>query len=348
MWAAVGCAGPSQRGVVARKAAHERVGRVNSGIALEQGERSLRAGEFTEALRAANGILKSFPDDAPALMLRGRTLQEMYRTEEAAANFRAALASDPSRADAWYYLGVIHERFGRVAEAAEAFDSAACLEPANLQYAMAGVEALVAQGDVQGALDRIHEVETRFEFSHQLMHLHAEVLQLADRPDEAFAWLLRAEAIAPPGHYRRDLVLAAFEARDYGKCLALLSDSADGVAPEDPELVRLRARCLAMVGRPIEARDLMSEATEWSEKPSAADWLVLGQVSWLAGDWGRVGLAGRQLETLREYPVDAAIFLGGSAQSTGDFSAARVQFGRALAQDPSRVAAEHMLAQLDR
>lgn len=345
---AAGCAGPSQRGVVARRAAHERVGRVNSSIALEQGERSLRAGEFTEALRAANGILKTFPDDAPALMLRGRTLQEMYRTEEAAADFRAALASDPARADAWYYLGVIHERFGRVAEAGEAFDSASCLEPANLQYAMAGVEALVAIGDVQGALDRLDEVETRFEFSHQLMHLHAEVLQHAGRFDEAFAWLVRADAIAPPGHYQRELLLAAFEAREYGKCLALLNDSESGQGREDGEMVRLRARCLAMEGRSQEARDIMSEATEWSDKSTAADWLVLGQVSWLAGDWGRVGLAGQRLESLREFPVDAAIFLGGSAQSTGDLATARVQFARALGHDPSRLAAEQLLAQLNR
>ncbi|MDA1105645.1 MAG: tetratricopeptide repeat protein [Planctomycetota bacterium] len=345
---AFGCAGPSQRGLVARQAAHDRIGRVNSGIALEQGERSLRAGEFTDALRAANGILKSYPTDANALMLRGRTLQEMYKTEEAAADFRAALATDPSRADAWYYIGVIDERFGRAEEAREAFDAAACLQPTNLQFAMAGVEALIAIGDIDGALSRIDEVSTKFEFSHQLMHLHTEVLQMAGRSQEAFDWLVRADAIAPPGTYHRELILAAFEARSYGKCLAQLDEPESDELRKEPEFVRLRARTLAMEGRAVEARDLMSEATEWSDKPTAADWLVLGQVAWLAGDWGRVGLAGQRLEALREYPVDAAIFLGGSAQFTGDFTAARVQFARALEQDPSRVAAEHMLEKLQR
>lgn len=341
------CSSTSKRGVEARKAAHERVGRVNTGIALEQGERALRSGEFPEALKAANGVLKAFPNDPDALMLRGRTLQEMYRAEDAAADFRAALAVDPARADAWYYLGVIHERFGRLAEAHDAYGSARCLEPRNLQYAMASVEVVVAQGDLDAALLELDEASTQFEFSHQLMHLRAEVLELAGDPASAYDWLVRAESIAPPGAYERDLILSSFASRHYGACLQRLDRLAESGDLEDGELLRLRARCLMVLDRPVEARDLMAGLVEHGGMTTPADYLVLGEAAWLAGDWGRVGEAGRRLQDLREYPAEAALFLGGAAAARGDRGEAERNLRQTLEIDSTCLPAQALLAQLD-
>lgn len=342
----VACSSTSKRGMEARKAAHERVGRVNTGIAMEQGERALRAGDFPDAIKVANGVLKVFPDDPDALMLRGRTLQEMYRAEEAAADFRAVLTVDPSRADASYYLGVIHERFGRLEEASEAYEAACCTEPRNLQYAMASVEVLVAQGELDQALSLLDEVTTRFEFSHQLMHLHSEILELQGKGDEAYRWLLRAETIAPPGTYDRELALTAFGSRHYGSCLGHIDHLVESGANEDSELLRMRARCLMMTGRQMEARDLMAGLVEAGTLSSGADWVVLGEAAWLAGDWRRVGEAGSRLESAREYPTEAALFQGAAAVARGDRAVAERKLREALDSDGSCLPAQLMLAQI--
>ena len=341
-----GCKGPSKAGQRARVDAYDRVGRINSGIALEQADRYLRSGEFVDALKKVNGVLKSAPLNPDALILRGRTLQEMYRSDEAAASFRAALASDPSRADAAYYLGVIHERYGRLAEARIAYDEASCLDPRNMQYAVAGIETLVSQGELEAAAMRLDEVSTQFEFSHALMHLHAEIDRLSGNLDSAWTWLRRAQTLAPPSLYDGEIASLAFASRRYSACLSTLDDSSNKLLALEPEMIRLRARCLMMSGSVVEARDVMAKRVDAEASPTVEDWVVLGESAWMCADWARVREAGRQLVSHGDHLATGHIFLGAAAQSEGHVAEAARCYRRAQELDPTRMAPSVLLAQV--
>ena len=54
--------------------------------------------------------------------------------EEAARLYREALAVDEGQPTSWYNLGLAHQSLGQIAQARDAFQRAAALDPANEQF----------------------------------------------------------------------------------------------------------------------------------------------------------------------------------------------------------------------
>jgi predicted O-linked N-acetylglucosamine transferase (SPINDLY family) len=96
---------------------------------LQQAEAFLRAGKLLEAHALCESVLASWPRSGRALHLSGIVLARSGRAGDAIARLRAAVAADPSLADAWASLGLGLQAIGQPRAAVEAFEHAVRIVP---------------------------------------------------------------------------------------------------------------------------------------------------------------------------------------------------------------------------
>jgi tetratricopeptide (TPR) repeat protein len=82
-----------------------------------------------EALHLLDAAIGQVPDEPLLKHVRAIALFELGRFDDARRGFEAAAASEPPFAEAIYYLGVLDERDGQDARAAERFAKAAEIDP---------------------------------------------------------------------------------------------------------------------------------------------------------------------------------------------------------------------------
>jgi tetratricopeptide (TPR) repeat protein len=345
------CTGPTKTGLEVRKAAHDRFNRVGSAVAMDQANQALHAGQFKDALTHIDRAVTAFPDDAKARLLRGRIVLEMGRLELAMTEFKNSSTLDPSCDECHYYEGVIYQRWGRDDEALRAYEAALTLVPNNTHYLLAQAETLVALGRIGEANQLIEDSECHFEFNSALAHLRAEIAMAEDDMPRALRNLELAVTLASdPTVYQEDLAHAAFRAGEWDRCLNALDAIPERVRDRD-DLSRARARCLAMTGRQLEARDALLEqekrAIARGESTSTEHDVALGYIASMIGDWPRVDLCARRLIGRSPLLADGFVMKGMVAESQGDLTTAIQFFRKATELDPARRMSRNLLARAE-
>jgi Flp pilus assembly protein TadD len=89
---------------------------------------------YGEALAAADRAVVLAPDNPLAHYLRGRSLANLSRVQDATAALRTSLDLDPRNGDVWNRLGLLLLRHGKVQEAVTVLETAAALSPAGPAY----------------------------------------------------------------------------------------------------------------------------------------------------------------------------------------------------------------------
>jgi tetratricopeptide (TPR) repeat protein len=103
----------------------------------EDGDAAFKAGKMAEAEAAYTQALTANPDDASALIERGRARYNLGRKTDAAADFDHAVQVAPNNPDAWHYRGIF-----RYAER----DYKAALDDLNKNVELAPQSALAFEG----------------------------------------------------------------------------------------------------------------------------------------------------------------------------------------------------------
>ena len=200
----------------------------NRAVALQQ------QGRRDEAESAYRDILRHSPNRLVYVNL-GALLQDEARLDEALAAFDAALALDPSYAEAHFNRGVVMQQQGRLGAAIEAYHQALRLRP---DY----IEAATNAGIALQELGRLEEAAGAFEHAAKLRPDAAEphnnlgiVLLARGQPAEAVAAFQRALALKPDypeafynlGNAWREVGKPEGAIAAYGQALRLRPDDAD-------------------------------------------------------------------------------------------------------------------------
>jgi Flp pilus assembly protein TadD len=246
-----------------------------------------------------------------------------------------------------------------------------------------------------------------FEHNAALHQLLGQIALLQGNPAIAARLYGEARLLSPDDNsLLEDLVWAQYAAEMYGDCLesikSLLS-RANGVpstprsingrptqsglaingsssASDRVDLKHLQARCLTMLGRLSNAREMYLEVARL--KPAEVTvWTELGTVCWELGDYRRVaecsvhiialaperfegyllrGINERQKNNFSqavalftkatEKTTDSAmpwLLLGQTLEQAGDFDGAKEAYSQALHVDPRSIDAKHLLARLE-
>ena len=339
---ASGC-GETAHSQQVRREARDRYDRAGAQIAYDQARQAFQSGQFEQALENVDRAIARFPKESSYQLLRGRILHEMTRVDEAHESFRAAAELDPRKPEPHYFMGIIHQRWRENDKAVDSYAKAAQLDQSKIHFAAAEIEVLTLAGRYDEADARLAAIERRFEFSPIIDRLRADVHKMRGDHEACTAMLERAairDTSSP--ELLEELAFARYSKGDWNGSLAVLDDPALDKVEGRPDLARLRARNLILLGRPAEARDVLLAIREESD-PECRTAVLMGHAAWRLSDWGRVREAGEAL--VRRYPelADGYLFLGASAGAMGRVGESVAMFEQAVAREPERQIAQRML-----
>ncbi len=304
------CNGPTKAGLEARKDAHDRMDKVNAQMTFDQAGRSFETGQFAEALRQITASIQRYDKLPEFYVLQGRILMEMHKLGPAHEAFLKATELDDSCHEGYYFLGVVYQRWSNDVKAYDSYRSAYDKDPENIQYLLAAAESLIALKQYKEAEQLITERSAYFEHNGELRHLLAQIVALkGDHKSAAILYeearLLKTEDL----QLLHEKAQAEYAAGLYGEAYETLRRTQKNDQKADPDLMHMQARCLQLMGRLNEARQMYLRVTRAKPGDSEA-WRELGLLAIDIGDTRRIELAGTRLVELTPDDGYGYFFLG--------------------------------------
>jgi tetratricopeptide (TPR) repeat protein len=251
----VGCGGPTNVGLEARKDAYARIDKVNTQIGYSQARQAFETGQLREALELIVEAVDRYPQAAEYNLLHGRVLIELHRLDEARSALEAAIAVNEQQAEAYYFLGIIYQRWSEDEQAYDHYKKACAIDVGRPQYLLATAETLVSLRRYDEADALVHANLRSFEHHPSFRHLLGQIAQL--RGDQSVAARLYEEAsILQPDNAQllEELACAQFAAEEFSGCLGTLQILAARQHEFNAQLNLLNARCLVHTNQMLDAR----------------------------------------------------------------------------------------------
>ncbi|MFO0828121.1 MAG: tetratricopeptide repeat protein [Phycisphaerales bacterium] len=341
------CGGPTKAGLEARKAARDRIGKTSSLIVYDQARQSFESGQFDRALVQINEAIIRTPEEPKYWVLRGRILLEQGHLEESLKDFQKAIAIKPECAEAYYFQGIVHERWSRDEDAIAAYRKASELDQSKVSYLLACAEMLIATKQFDEAEAMLEPRLEYFENNAPMHELLAKLAMLKNDPKTAVAHYNRALLIDPSLPMVMDnLVRAQFAAGQWQDCLVNVRRAQrEGEGGRTPERMHIEGRCLAMIGRTADARNVFAELTRETPEDAQA-WIDLAGVSWQLGEIPRVRTAAASVLRVAPERYEGYVFEGLIAEQEGDAAAAANWFRKAAELGGANADANLLLSSL--
>ena len=203
---------------------------------------------------------------------------------------------------------------------------------------VAAVDTLIGEGDFNEADRVLRENRTEFDDTAAIHHLSGRVAMLKGRWNDAVDYLERAVLLDDEDRWMlEDLARAQMSARRTSDCLQTIDrlEKLSEEGDQDPELMRMRGRCLAAGERYHEARAVFLDFTNLH--PEDADgWIDFGIMCMEVNDYRRVVRAGQRLVVLNPNEFEGYFLLGQAAMQEKEYVTAATLFKRAVDVAPDR------------
>ncbi len=244
------------------------------------------AGDLDKAISKVDASM-TYNDQVPkSHVLKGRILLEQGDIGPALESLRTAEAIDPEFVDAHYYLGIVHERLGKLEEAYAEFALASELDGYNPDYAVAAAEMLVDLGRM-GEAEAYLDNGPSFEHHPGVRQTLGHIAMMQNDPEMAVSLFEQARLLAPSDDVvLEDLIRAQLATSRFREAELNLSGMLSETEHESRrDLQHMRAQCLMQLDRPVEARQTYFSLTK--DQAGQADveaWIGLGNVSYVLSD----------------------------------------------------------------
>jgi tetratricopeptide (TPR) repeat protein len=250
-------------------------------------------GDHDETLRWAQSCLALQPRHAPALLLAGRAARAAGDPDRALQLLREAAQCAPERADVAFML----------------------------------CTALLEHGDPQ-ANDALQDLLRRFPNDAKGWHEIGVTLHRAGKFEAALVAFTRAAEVAQDPRYEMARAASLQALGRLGEAAAVLR-TAGSLSPDHPDIALQLARCLHKLGELALARAELERVLA-ANTASAGLWFAYGLICQDSHDAPAAITAYRRTLDLSPELAEAHVNLGICLQQTGDISAAKASFGRAM------------------
>ena len=295
-------------------------------------------------------------------MLKGAELIDASKSDAEKARQTAPSREVTTLAEAHYFSGIIFQRWSDDEEAYHCYLKAYELETTNAQYLLAAAESLIATGEFEQARQLVEPRMTYFEHNAALRQLQAQIALLQGDAKRATALYAEARLLAPDDlALLEQMMWSQYAAGMYGQCHETIkrlqemrTQMASRAAPrpngsrtvEDfsatrTDLLHLEARCLNMMGRTTEAREIYIELARL-RPADAVVWVELGTLSWELGDFRRLAMCAVQLIALAPDRYEGYMFKGLNERQKGNLEEA-VKFFQKASECSTDLAMPHLL-----
>lgn len=311
-------------------AANDRWLSTRSAMMLELGQQQFDTGDLENASRTVREAITIDPANARLQVLAGRIAFEEGKLERSYHQFNAAIELDPNAAPAFYYRGLVHQRWQQYEQAHESYYKAYQIQPDDPGYLMAAAEMLIELDRVDEAIAMLEQKLTYFDQNAALRaglgHMHA----MNGRPDRAADYFERASLLDPDNDkVREELALAQVAAGELDAAIETLHKLLESGAMENRRGLRLAlGRAYEETGQSDEAREQYLVLAR-GEDAEARDWIRLAERSWAEDDLGGTLYAANRAIQLDPRRHEGYIFAGLAWQKRDRLDEALKMFDRA-------------------
>jgi len=348
---ASGCTGPTRAGQEARAQATERMEFVHAQMAYDQARQSFGTGQLDKALKMAETAIARAGDQPAYHVLHGRILLEQHNLEEALRSFDRALELEtrlgeaggtvppgpPGRntlAEGHYFRGIVFERWSDPAKASEAYLKAWELDNTEVQYLLASAEMLITMQRFEEARTMVEPKLSYFEHNAALRQLLGQIALLEGDAGKAARLLGEARLLNPEDNMLlEELARAQFAAGQYVQSHYSVTQLQKLVGEERADLMHLEARCLVMLDRASDARNLYLRLSQLTPADPSV-WIELGNVAFEVGDFRRVASCSTHIMALAPHRFEGYLLRGLFEQHAGNHEEAIRQLQKAAELAP--------------
>jgi tetratricopeptide (TPR) repeat protein len=246
---------------------------------------------------------------------------------------------------------------------------------------LAAAEALGAMGEFEQATALIEPKMAYFEHNAALRQLRAQIAMLQGDPKRSAELYAEARMLEPDDvSLQEEMLWAQYAAGYYSQCYETATAMQVKAAQPRTDLTHLQARCLAMMGRGVEARELYLQLVK-TRSAEASYWSELGTLCWELGDYRNLAQSSVQMMAIAPDRYEGYLFravnerhkgntaeaqrllkeackraggvtlpflmLGQSLEQSGDRAGAALAYNQALQADPDSAEARALLGRLN-
>jgi Flp pilus assembly protein TadD len=275
-------------------------------------------------------------------VLQGRIHLETHNLDAAIASFNKALEIKPEYVQAHYFSGIVYQRWSDDQKAYESYSKAFELEPTNAQYLLAAAESLIDLNQLDEAQNLIESKLGYFEHNGALRQLQGQIALLNGDPRKAADIYSQALRLNPDDDMLlEELMWSQYASGLFGQAHESVQRLQVRTKAERTDLMHLEARCLTMMNRSTEARELYLKLTRLA--PSDPElWSELGALSWELGDYRRIAQCSVQLIALAPDQHEGYMFKAVNERQKGNLTEAIALFRQAADRAPTS-ALPHLL-----
>lgn len=337
-----GCSGHGKHTTEGKNLAQEKAAQIKSATQWDMAKQQYEAGDLRKALMSVDQSIALKENVPKSHLLKGRILLEIGRLEASLASFERALELEATNAEAYYYSGIVHERFSQSEKALERYQLASNNDPANPQYALAAAEMLIDLGRLDDAQTLLSSNSKHFEHNAGIRQTQGHIAMMKGDALSAVKLFNEAFLLAPEDlGLQEDLARAQLAARRFGDAEFSLRRliSAD-TSNDRRDLKQLLARALVEIDRPVDARAILLELTKDTQGArDIGSWIELGNVALVLKDQFRVREAGTRLVGIAPNRPEGYVLLAIWQRNAGQLEQAVITLDRAIAAAPDDLTA---------
>lgn len=268
-------------------------------IDMQMATDAFNSGNLELAQNNVNKAISYAPNYAPAWVMNGRIALEKSELENSFRSFDQAIKHDEKMAEAYYYQGVVCQRWHRYDQALEKYSKAYELDADNAGYYLAKAETMVQLGQLDSVAIELQEKANYFDQNAAMRAMLGHVKRHQGDHAAAAMWFKQAVMLAPEDmKLREELARAQIQNQDYRQASLTLRDLVNtSYASSRPDLSRMLAEAYVKQDKLREARGIYSELTHL-DPAHIEDWFQQGNLSYRMAEYPAALQCANRLITL--------------------------------------------------
>jgi len=319
-----------------KEKAEQHWGRVRSGVKLQMARQQFERGQTAEALRFLDEALAWDRENAEVFLLLAQCrLEEGKLAAAQRAIDQAVRYSAEPKPLIIAMQGLIAERRGDYAQAAEFYGQARALDDTQVDYLVSEAECFVSQGKITEARELLRANLLEYDNNPSL---HAVLGEIALREGDNATARAEFRAVLAAGKYdpmiAEEYALLAVRSGQYHEALTVLEPHIreQGESRVPPSVLRATAECMLALQRTEPARKLLTKAVEVNRDDVHA-WLLLARCGIALGDVHTTRRAADQVNRLAPQDPQSLMIEAYARVQEGRLDAAEQVLRQALKRD---------------
>jgi len=329
--------GCNQDSLVEEKAdAKNRWLELRSSMMLDMAQQQFNTGDLTQAEQSVKNGMSIDPTHPGLHVLAGRIEMERGKLERAYHLFEAAIQLAPDKPEAYYYQGLVMQRWQRYESSLEYYQKSFDREPDNAAYLLAVSEAMIELDRVDDALALLESKREYFDQNAGVRAAIGHLYYMKGQPAQAAEYFRQASLLEPDNaKLQEHLAFSYIAAEKYPQAIEAFKNVLKSPEEKDrADIKRALASAYQQTNQPKEAHAVLVELAR-SPQSDIADWIRLGELSYQQNDMGGALQAASKVMSLTPERYEGYLLAGMVWQKRGNLNNALQMFDRAAQAAPT-------------